>query len=183
MLFDFGHAGETVISVFQLWKALSAFVLIITFWRLLFCRNFEVWDKFWDKSFPIPPLHFLTEESRGSKRKVLIEKRLTSVRAKEIYKGEGFKREKCKKIRHCNAWKDNALCFQAGWLNFVQIRGMQKNYQGMLWKNRTNSFAFEIEKSDFLNVSKAKITCCVFNLGYSQEIVKMSILDEGFPDL
>ena len=97
MLFDFGHAGETVISVFQLWKALSAFVLIITFWRLLFCRNFEVWDKFWDKSFPIPPLHFLTEESRGSKRKVLIEKRLTSVRAKEIYKGVGLRERKAKR--------------------------------------------------------------------------------------
>ena len=102
MLFDFGHAGETVISVFQLWKALSAFVLIITFWRLLFCRNFEVWDKFWDKSFPIPPLHFLTEESRGSKRKVLIEKRLTSVRAKEIYKGEGLRERKVK-------WSDIAM--------------------------------------------------------------------------
>ena len=91
MFFDFVHACETVIAPFQLRKALSAFVLIITFWSLLlFCSNFEVWDKFWDKSFPIPPLHFLTEEGAGLSRareKVLIEKRLTSVRAKEIYKG------------------------------------------------------------------------------------------------
>ena len=59
---------------------------------VLFCRNFEVWDKLWDKSFPIPPLHFLTEEERA-REKVLIEKRLTSVRAKEIQQGASLKKE------------------------------------------------------------------------------------------
>ena len=42
-------------------------------------------------------MHFLTEESRGSKRKVLIGKRLTSVRAKEIYKGEALRERKVKR--------------------------------------------------------------------------------------